>query len=339
MTHPNPTRRRLLALAALGGTAACVLPGPSRAQGRKALRIQYDWLISNAQVGDVVAQSKGFFAEQGLDVTFGPGGPNAQTVPPVMAGQAQLGQFSSTNQALVAYGAERPVKVFACVFQQLPYAYFSLPRSPIRTPQDMIGKTIGVNPNGRQLLSMVLATNRIDPAKVRAVTMGADMSPLLTGQVDAVTGFMTNTQALAVLGPDRITLPLEQTGVTSYANPYFTSADTYAAEKDALTRFLAAVARGWGWANSNRRAAVDILCDANPALDREVEYATVDLIMSLSFNADTKAHGWGWFDDDRITRQIALLKENGAFQTRVPDLPGVCTHELLDATVRERPFA
>lgn len=335
MSPSSLSRRGFLASVAMGGA---MLSFEGQAQTRSKLRIQYDWLMGNGQIGDVVAQSKGYFAEAGLDVTFGPGGPNAQTVPPVLAGQAQLGQFSSTSQALVAYGAERPVKFFACGYQTLPYAYISLPGSPIRTPQDMVGKTVAVNPNGRQLLSMVLAANKIDPASVRVVTMGADMTPLIAGQVDAVSGFVTNTKALSVLGPDRITLPLEAAGVTSYANAYFTSDETYAAEKDALTRFIAAVAKGWGWANANRRAAVDILCDAYPSLDRQVEYDTVDVIMGLSFTADTGKNGWGWFDDARIARQIAMLKENGAFQKRTPELGAVCTHEVLDATARDRPF-
>ena len=338
MSHPGISRRALLASAALGGASITFAPAAVQAQGKKALRIQYDWLMGNGQIGDIVAQARGYFAEQGLDVTFGPGGPNAQTVPPVLAGQAQLGQFSSTSQALVAYGADRPVKVFACGYQQLPYAYISLPKSPIRTPQDLVGKTVAVNPNGRQLLSMVLAQNKIDPASVRVVTMGADMTPLLAGQVDAVTGFITNTKALSVLGPDRISLSLEAAGVTSYANAYFTSLDTYAAEKDALTRFIAAVGKGWGWANANRRAAVDVMCDAYPSLDRQVEYDTVEIIMGLSFDADTKAHGWGWFDDARIARQIGMLKANNAFQARTPELGMVTTHEILDATARDRPF-
>src|ERR1700733_14828029 len=65
--------------------------GSAGASSRTAVRIQYDWLMGNGQLGDIVAQKKGFFEEQGLDVTFGPGGPNGQTVPPVLSGRAQFG--------------------------------------------------------------------------------------------------------------------------------------------------------------------------------------------------------------------------------------------------------
>jgi NitT/TauT family transport system substrate-binding protein len=333
-------RRRFLTLGALsamtGGAFTHV--GKVNAQGKTEIQVQYDWLMGNGQIGDIVALKKGFFAEQGLAVTFAPGGPNAQTVPPVLAGQSQLGQFSTTSQALVAYGAGRPVRFFACGFQQSPYAYFSLPRSPIRTPRDMIGKTIAVNPNGRFTLQLILALNKIDPSKVRVVTQGVDMAPLIAGQVDAVTGFLTNTKALSVLGPDRIVLTSEQAGFTAYANTYFTSEESYEKHEAILTRFIRAVANGWGWSHANRKAAVEIMCEAYPNLDKEIELATVDIVMGLSFNDATRANGWGWFDNAKIQRQIETFATvPDTFKARVPDLAGVCTHEILEQTASDRP--
>ncbi|QCI67497.1 ABC transporter substrate-binding protein [Phreatobacter stygius] len=116
---PAPSRRDLLrssaaVLTGLGGSLAglglgggLAAVGPADAQGLTTLKVQYDWLMSNGQIGDVVAAKKGFFAEEGLNVSFVPGGPNAQTVPPVLTGQALVGQLSGTSQALMAYGAGR----------------------------------------------------------------------------------------------------------------------------------------------------------------------------------------------------------------------------------------
>jgi NitT/TauT family transport system substrate-binding protein len=330
---PDMTRRRLLASAAAGAFAVI---GPTRAQGKTAIRIQYDWLIGNGQIGDIVAQQSGYFDAENLAVTFGAGGPNAQTVPAVLSGQAVGGQLSTSTQALNAYGAGRPVKVFCFGYQYAPYAYISLPRSPIRTPQDFIDKTVAVNPNGHFMLDLILALHKIDPARVKRVTMGADMTPLTTGQVDAVTAFTTNTAALAVLGPDRVTMTSEKAGVPTYANAYFTSAEDYQKNRDVLVRFIRAAAKGWAWAHQNRKAAVDMMCDAYPNLDRQVEYASVDVVMEIAFNEATKQHGWGWFDSARIERQIELFKQAGGFITRTPDLAGFATHEILDLTADAR---
>ncbi|MER8550820.1 ABC transporter substrate-binding protein [Mesorhizobium sp. M1217] len=331
-------RRTFLKAAALtAGGGAVVSFGPAHADDVTPLRIQYDWLIGNGQLGDIVAQQKGFFRDEGLEVTFGPGGPNAQTVPPVLAGQAQLGQLSSTAQFFTAFEAGRPLMLFACGFRYSPYAYVSLPAKPIRTPQDFIGKTVAINPNGRYLLDLIMAKNGLDRSKVNVVTMGADMTPLVAGQVDAVTGFLTNTKALSILGPDIVTLLPAKTGVPNYANAYFTAADAFEPQKQNLAKFLRAVARGWGWAFENRRAAVDILCDAYPAIDREIEYKTVDLIMSLAFDEMTKEKGWGWHEREKLSTQIDLFKEIGKFPGKVPVVDDCVTWEILEMTADIRP--
>ncbi|WP_164255098.1 ABC transporter substrate-binding protein, partial [Stenotrophomonas maltophilia] len=85
---------------------------------------------------------------------------------------------------------------------------------------------------------------------------------------------ITNTKAMQVIGPDRIVMTSESAGITNYANAYFTSSETYEAQKPVLARFIRAVAKGWGWAFQNRAEAIDILCDAYPNLDREIERAT-----------------------------------------------------------------
>jgi NitT/TauT family transport system substrate-binding protein len=59
------------------------------------------------------------------------------------------------------------------------------------------------------VLDAILEKNQIDPAKLTITNIGFDMTPLTTGQVDAVTGWITNTQALSIIGPDRIDLMMK----------------------------------------------------------------------------------------------------------------------------------
>jgi NitT/TauT family transport system substrate-binding protein len=322
--------------AASAGTGAFISIGRANAAGATPVMIQYDWLIGNGQIGDIVAARKGWFAEEGLDVTLGGGGPNAQTLPPLLTGQAQMAQMTS-SQTLVAHGAGRPVMLFACGYQYSPYAYISLPRSPIRTPQDLVGKTIAVNPNGRFTLQLIMNLHGIDPDSVKVITQGADMTALLVGQADAVTGFLTNTSALAALGPDRIAMTSEDAGVVSYANAYICTQEIFAAEQETLARFVRACAKGWGWAFENRKEAVDIMCDAYPNLDRAVEHATVDTVMSIAFGPDTRANGWGWFEPAKLQTQIDIFAGGKAFETRTPVLAEVASRAILEATAAARP--
>ena len=54
-----------------------------------------------------------------------------------------------------------PVTSFAVGAQKHPYCFFSLPKSPIRTPKDMIGRKIGVQATGQILLTALLRKNDI----------------------------------------------------------------------------------------------------------------------------------------------------------------------------------
>jgi NitT/TauT family transport system substrate-binding protein len=330
-------RRTFLKAAAAFGAASTFVTMEARGQDRPKLTVQYDWLLGNGQMGDLIALQNGYFKDEGLDVTLSPGGPNAQTVPAVLSGQAQGGQLGSTSQLLTAIAAGRPLRLFASGYRFSPYAYISLPKNPIREPKDFVGKTIAMNPNGRFLLDLILVRHSIDPAQVKIVTMGTDMSPLLSGQVDAVTAFLTNTKALEVLGPDIVTLTGTQAGVPSYANSYFASAESFDANKDVLTRFLRAVSKAWGWSYENRKAAVDIMCDANPALDREVEYKTVDMVMSIAFDDETKTNGWGWHGREKLETQLDQFEAAGAFPNGKPVLDDCVSWDILEATAGVRP--
>ena len=333
-------RRQLVANACKSLVAAAfpyAISSNSYGQGA-VLKVKYDWLMSNGQIGDIVALKRGFLKEQGFDVEFQPGGPNSATVPPVATGQALIGQFSSTNQGMIAAAAGVPIKIFATGFRTAPFAYFSLPRAPVRKPEDLIGKRVGTQPAARYVTDALLKKYKIDPSKVQVVNMGFDMAPLVNGQVDVVTGWVTNTRALSVIGPDRIDYMSVEAGIYNYGNAYFASNEGLEKNADAISRFVKGVAKGWEWSYNNRQAAVDIMCDAYPQLEREIEKKTVDVVMKLSFDKDTVAHGWGWFDTARIQETAELFGSVGLFKDgKTPKTTDFTTSRILDLTQKDRP--
>jgi len=328
------TRRKFFALTAAAG--AVVSLGPANAQGRVPLHLQFDWLMDNAKIGDIVALNKGYLADEGLDVTFSPGGPNAQTVASLLSDRASAGQMGS-NQILAAYSEGMPLTMFATTYQETPLVFVSLPKSPIRTPQELIGKKVAVTPNGRWLVNLMLKVNKLDESQVTLVSLGTDLSPLLLGQVDAAVGFATNTKALAMLGNERVMMKAKDAGIPYYTGTYFATHEVMEKRTDDLAKFIRAVAKGWGWAFENRKEAVDIMCDAYPALDRQTEYETIDTVMAHAFGADTKAKGWGWMDADKVDAEIRLFEQGGGFKTRVPDPAGVFSAKILEQTADARP--
>jgi NitT/TauT family transport system substrate-binding protein len=337
--HPKLSRRTMLKAGTAGlamGGAFLSLPKSGRTAGTQDINVKLDWLMSNGQVGDVVALKRGFFEDQGLNVTFIPGGPNAQTVPPVISGQAPLGQFSGSGQAMIARGNGIPLKIFGAGYRMGPFSFFSLPRAPIHKPTDMIGKRIGIQPTARFVLDIILIQYKIDPKSLEIINIGWDMTPLVAGHVDAVTGWVTNTKALSIIGPDRIDMSQSDAGLKSYSNVYFASDETLSKHGDLAQKYLGGAAKGWEWTYHNREAAIDILCDAYPNLDRKIEKDTIDKVIELSFDGETKANGWGWFDTKKIQEQMDQYDSVGKFEKGKPTIDEFVDLSVLDATKSAR---
>jgi len=332
-------RQALYGLSALGGAAALsAAPGASLIISAKAaahmtsVNMQLGWLASNGILGEVVAKREGFMEEEGVNLNITPGGPGVDGVASVAAGRAELGQLSSSPSLMLARSAGIPVKAFAAGYQKHPFTYYSLADNPIREPKDMIGKTIATQPTAVILLRALLAANDISEDDVEVVNMGADMNQLLTGQSQAVTGWLTNTNALKILGDDRVDLMLWDTGIQLYANVFYTTDDMLADNQDTLVSFLTASARGWGWAKENPEAAVDHLVAEYPNLDKASEMDAVGPVLGFSFDETTAEHGWGAMNADNWAAQIETYAALDQFEGDTPTVDDVMTLAILDAT-------
>ena len=338
MTEALDRVRRRLLTASAGGllSSGSLLSIGVQAAGRARIDMQLGWLIGGNQLGEVVAKKQGYFDQEGIDFEIQPGGPNIDGVAIVASGRFELGQVSSSPSLMLAVSQGLPIKCFAVGVQKHPYCFFSLKKKPIRSAQDMVGKKIGIQSTGIILLKALLAKNKIDEKAVTIVPIGAEMTPLMTGQVDAVTGWLTNTSALKVLGADRVDMALWDTGVKLYALPYYATTKTLQMHGDVLAGFLRASAKGWQWADKNRDQAVAILVQSYPNLDRADERVAADVMLAYSFGDAARAGGWGTMDPAIWQEQISLYSELGQFTAKTPKVDDVITLDILKATQAAR---
>ena len=335
MSNFSMNRRGFLAGAAAAGSFAATSSLLSISNAHAAeptIRMQLGWLASNGILGEIVAIKKGFYKDAGVTLEIVPGGPNVDGVAGVASGQSTLGQISSSPSVMLARSAGMPVKAIAAGYQKHPFAYFSRKGKPIASPKDMIGKTIATQPTAFILLRALLAKNGIPEDQVKMVNMGSDMNQLITGQADAVTGWVTNTNALKVLGDDRVDLMLWDGGLQLYANVYYTTDKQLAEHSAELTRFMGATAKGWGYARDNQEEAVNILVEAYPNLDKASELEAIGPLMKFAFNEATAKSGWGAMTTANWEAQIKSYADLGQFKGTVPTVSDVMSLAILDAT-------
>jgi NitT/TauT family transport system substrate-binding protein len=333
-------RRRtvLTRAAATAAAAANLLPSGGFAQAKtQTVNLQLGWLASNNNIGEIVAKQLGYFEEEKLNVVIQPGGPSIDGVAIVASGRHEIGQVSSSPSLMLAASQKIPVKCFATGLQQHPYTFFSLEKKPIRTPQDMVGKKIGIQATGKILLSALLKKHSIPEKDVEVVVIGSDFAPLLTGQSDAVTGWLTSTTAIKALGQPPVTLRLWDAGVQLYALPLYATKDTIEKKPAMVAGFLKGIARGYAYAQKEPDKAADLLVKEYPNFKRDDELDGLKVLLSFAFNANTKANGWGAFDPKVWQDQITLYDELKQFTAGAPKLDDVITTSILDSTKDTRP--
>jgi NitT/TauT family transport system substrate-binding protein len=265
-TDGQPARRDFLktfaagslALAA-GVPAGAFLSVGAQAQGLTKINFQSGWLYSSNQAGEVCAKRMGFYEQEGLELNIVQGGPNVDGLALVAAGRYEMGQLSSSPSLMIAISQNVPIKCFAVGAQQHPFAFYSRKRDPVRSARDFIGKRIGVPPTSLILVRALLAKNAIDLRDVSLVLTGSDMDPLIKGEVDVMSGWLTNTTALKALGSDRVDLRLWDAGVRLYALPYYATLQTIHDRADLLSRFVRATGKGWEFAFNNREKALELV--------------------------------------------------------------------------------
>ncbi|MCZ8103561.1 MAG: ABC transporter substrate-binding protein [Burkholderiales bacterium] len=330
-------RRTLLKATAGAAAAAPFVSVSALGQGKPVVNLQLGWLLSGNQIGEVCAKAMGYYDAEGIELKFQAGGPSIDGVAVVAAGRFEVGQVSSSPSLMLAASQDIPIVCFATGAQEHPYTFFSLKKNPVREPKDLVGKKVGIQATGVILLRALLAKNSIAEKDVTIVTIGADMAPLLTGQVDVVTGWLTNTTALKVLGPDRVDMRLWDTGVKLYALPYYATATTLKTKGDVLAKFLNATGKGWAYAHANRDKAVEFLVKEFPNLVAADEREALDVMLKYAFSSKTAAEGWGTMDPAVWQDQIDLYAKLGQFSKRTPKLEEVMTLDVLKATTQGRP--
>lgn len=142
----------LLALACFAGCGKKEKPAAANPDavvnptGRFKVTVQLDWIPEPEHGGFYQAQAKGFFADEGLDVTILPGGTNVNATQNVAVGRADIAQADSTNTLVVINNQDLPIIQIGAVFQNDPSVLMLHPDNPISRFEDLAGKTIIARP-------------------------------------------------------------------------------------------------------------------------------------------------------------------------------------------------
>jgi ABC-type nitrate/sulfonate/bicarbonate transport system substrate-binding protein len=313
----------LLGAGMLGASSLALRAPAAQAADLGKLVYRLGWVKNVGWAGTYFADKKGYFKEQGFSsVDLIPGGPNAAPSESIVnAGQA-LVSLSSPAITASAVNEGAKLKIIGVQFQTSPFIIASPADKPLKSPQDCIGKKIGVPGTNGPTWMAFLAANKIDPSKLETVNIGFSSAPLTSGQVDGLMGFVTNIPG-----------PLKRQGFETYYfgfgdynfrlvnNDYFVSEDSLKTKRDAVKAFMRGEILGWKDSlaspeESARLAVEEYGADLGLDMVDQVDQAKIQ--STLIVNDETKKNGLFTMTPELIAKSVELLKISGVETT--PDL-------------------
>ena len=324
MTLHRPLARLLLA--GLTAATAALMPLAAHAQATK-IKMVLNWKYQGPQAWFFMAQDKGYFKAEGLDVEIDQGEGSSAAIPKVASGAYQAG-FGDVN-ALINLAATRPADAPVAVYMIYntpPFTIVVKKDSPIKTPKDLEGKTVGgpANDGALKLFPAFAKVAKIDASKVNITNMAPNLREqmLQRGQVDAIFGF-TNTvyfsAKLIGINPEKDLrfINYADYGMDLYSNAIVFSRSFAKENPKAVAGFVRAVNRAINDSLANPEAAMDAVMKREPLLKRDVEKERLVATVKEEMNHPEIARiGLGDVDSARLKRAIAMVVDaNGLPRT------------------------
>jgi len=320
----------LLGLLTLVVVLGLSVSGPAEAERPQRMILLLEWFPNPDHLPIYVAQEKGFFQEEGLQVEIQvPADPSAVAKLGAV-GQADLVIVTELN-LLIVRSEGLPLVAVAALVQHPLSMLLALKESGIETLADLKGRKIGysMEPLEPVLYRAMLATVGLEPGDYELVNVGFNLVPaLLTGVVDAIGAFIYEKVKLELEGYEVVAFPFQEHGIPDYYELLFASSERTIAEKaELINGFVRAMEKAHLFTLAHPDEAMELFFQALPD-----QRATPEL---EELNRAAFAEIWELFagspchnDPTRWEGIIDFMFQNGLIAKRFP-LEELMTEELL----------
>ncbi len=311
---------------------------PARPGKQTTWKFTLDFIVQGPQAPFLVALEKGYYAQEGLNITIDRGFGSADAVTKIAGGAYNLG-YADIN-SMIEFNARNPGRelvAIAILLNEPPFSIITLRREGITRPIELYGKKLGA-PAGdapRRLWPLFARAVGMHPASVEWITMDVPLrEPMLVrGDVNAISGFyftsFMNLKAARVDPADIVAFMYNDQGLPLYGNAIMAPPALLEKEPEAVRGFLKAFTRALKDTINNPSEAIAIVKRRDPLLREDVELERLQLALRHNIlTKDVKAYGFGVVKGERLSRSIDLLAEAFALPVK-PRWQQVFTDKFL----------
>ncbi|NKC32279.1 ABC transporter substrate-binding protein [Falsiroseomonas selenitidurans] len=312
------TRRSVLTGA--GIAAAGLLSTPRLARGQASLtpiKFSLDWAFQGPQAPYLLAAERGYFREEGLDVSLDRGFGAGDVPVKVASGAYQFGVGDVS--AVMRLRLTQPGTDLICPFvlaQGSPLSAITLRRTGIRTPKDLEGKRLAApeTDGGRQFFPAFARATGIDTGKITWITVTPPLrEPMLArGDADAITGFETSgvfsLRALGIPQADIVVMRYSSFGVALLSTGLQVRKSYAEANPRIVTGMIRAIIRGHADAAKDPDAAITALVKRDPTAPVALEKQRLIANFEFVRTPEVIAGGYGNLPLSRVQASIETIR-------------------------------
>lgn len=295
----------------------------------KKVRVLLDWTPNTNHTGVYVAQKRGYYQEQGLDVEIvqpSEGG----TSQLVAAGQGEFG-FSYQEELTVARTKGVPVVALAAVIQHNTSGFASPLDKGIKTPKDFEGKKYGGwgSPAEEAMIKALMNREKADSGQVEMINIGAaDFFSSVRKDIDFAWiywGWAGVESELKGMPLNFIRL-IDYSDALDFYSPVLVAAeDMIKNDPDTVSRFIKATVKGYEDCIREPRETGQILLDSVPELNRDLVMNS-QVYLAKEYRAD--APTWGQMSEQRWKNYADWMFAQGLIEKPL-DYQKAFTNEFL----------
>lgn len=260
--------------------------------------LQLNWYHEAEFVGYYMADAKGFYENENINVNIIEGGPQIAARLRILDGRADFA-IASFNEQQKLLGEGEPSVAVMTVFQIPPLVMFSLVDSGINEPKDIVGKRIGIkNSYWKNVAHETLINAGVDLNQVIEVMVEANAQELLyNGEVDVWMGYAHDEPIEAqVQGYEVKNIYPADYGVGGYEGLLLVNQNTIDQRSDMIERFVRASQKGWQYAVEHPDEAAGIMVQWQPKDSLGFQQLAIRALIPL---VDVPQSPIGWIDAGR----------------------------------------
>jgi NitT/TauT family transport system substrate-binding protein len=289
----------------------------------------FEWTCSGDWALQYIAEAKGYWAEEGVDVRYVRGQGGSGTLPLVASGERDMAEISAPPVVLGA-AEDLPVTVVGVAAAESPVVLFA--DGSIKQPEDLYGKTVAVQSGEFEggVWEAFVKKVGLDVSKIKTVpATGTSNTLFIDHRVDAFISFYLDPATVSLTEDRRgeETLFFMKEYVPTYGHTIVANNRFLEENPEAVRGFLKGWARATQYATANPQEALGLLTKNCPELGDAPAKFTLDAYIESWNDEAHRQNGYLTFSPDGFAQTQTVLVDAGL--TEAKDLSNLTTADYL----------